>query len=279
MIFNKEIITSRSNPFVKWAVSLSDKKYRNESEAFLIEGEKLTLEALEYGLPVTHIIITEEEKEKFKKRLVNIPTDEKYKNLEIKTVSDGVFEKISSEKSPQGVISIIKYLDFFRKVDIIYKEEFFISDRERVLFLSSLRDPTNLGAVIRCAVAFGIEHIVLTSDCADVYSSRTVRCAMGSLFKVKITTVSRPEDFIAAAQHNGRRVLAAELREGAVGINDIGLRASDILMIGNEGHGIPKELSSACDASVFIPISKSAESLNASSAAAVFMWEQSKLNF
>lgn len=279
MDFSNEVITSRSNPFVKWAISLADKKGRAASRAFLIEGEKLTYEALEYGLPVTHIIVSQSKLDKNAKRLSSVISEKYGGACELKVLSDGVFEKISTEKAPQGIISIVKYLDFFRKVDIIYKEEFFISKRERTLFLCSLRDPNNLGSVIRCAVAFGIEHIVLSADCADVYNPKTVRCAMGSLFRIKITVVSDIAAFIAAARSSGRRVLAAELTEGAVCLQQIGLCADDIIIIGNEGHGIPKEISSLCTSSVYIPISEGTESLNASCAAAVFMWEQSKASF
>lgn len=279
MELKNEVITSRNNPFVKWAVSLADKKGRADARAFLAEGEKLSFEALECGLPVTHIIIEEGKLDKNKERLSHYLDGEYKGKCELKVVAKSVFEKISTEKAPQGVISIIKYLDFFRKVDIIYKEEFFISDNERALFLCSLRDPNNLGSVIRCAAAFGIEHIVLSDDCADVYNPKTVRCAMGSLFKVKITAVSDTVKFVTVAKALGRRVFAAELSERAVAVPEIGLRADDIIMIGNEGHGIPPEISSSCNGSVYIPISKNTESLNASCAAAVLMWEQSKCNF
>ncbi len=279
MEFKNEVITSRNNPFVKWAVSLSDKKGRAEARAFLAEGEKLSFEALEYGLPVTHIIVEKGKLDKNRERL-SYYLDGAYRGkCELKVVAKSVFEKISTEKAPQGVISIIKYLDFFRKVDIIYKEEFFISKGERALFLCSLRDPNNLGSVIRCAAAFGIGHIILSADCADVYNPKTVRCAMGSLFKLKITEVSDTETFVKAARAAGRRVLAAELSERAVALSELGLRADDVIMIGNEGHGIPEEISASCDASVYIPISENTESLNASCAAAVLMWEQSKCNF
>ncbi len=279
MYVTGEKITSRANPFIKWASSLGEKKYRDESRSFIVEGVKLTFEAMEYGLPLTHIIVTEAALSKNGERLEVLLKSEKYKNCEVKLVSDEVFEKISSEKAPQGMISIIKYLDFFSKVDIIYKEEFFILPRQRALFLCSLRDPVNLGSVIRCAVAFGIEHIVLSSDCADVYNSRTIRCAMGSLFKVKITIVSNTAKFVTVARECGRRVLAAELSDDAITVSEVGLRADDIIIIGNEGHGIPKEISNLCDKSVYIPITENAESLNASCAAAVLMWEQSKIDF
>ncbi len=276
MDFKAEVITSRNNPFVKWAASLIDKKGRAQNEAFIFEGEKLTFEALEYGLPVTHIILSERALEKNQELVFAYLSSSYNGKCELKVLSESVFEKISTEKAPQGVISIVKYLDFFRKVDIIYKEDFFLKPDEKAVFLCSVRDPGNLGSVIRSAVAFGIEHIVLSSDCADYYNPKTIRAAMGSLFKVKITSVADIKSFVFAAKSVGRRVLAAELRSGAVSLSDVCLSSEDIIMIGNEGHGIPEEISDICSASVYIPISANTESLNASCAATLFMWEQSK---
>jgi TrmH family RNA methyltransferase len=276
MYFEKEIITSRNNQFVKWAASLSEKKNRKENGYFLAEGVKLTKEALEAGLPVDYLIVSENKKESVIGSIGEFCGLEKYAKTKFITVSDGVFEKISTEKAPQGVISVIKHLDFFRDMDIIYKEEFFLKPEEKAIFLFSLRDPSNLGAVIRSSVAFGIDHIILSADCADIYSPKTVRSAMGSIFRVKVTTVGDVKSFISAAQSNSRRVFAAELSDRAVSLHDIELTGSDIVMIGNEGHGIDTDVSACCDGSVYIPISKKTESLNASVAAAIFMWEQSK---
>ena len=276
MYFEKEIITSRNNQFVKWASSLSEKKNRKESGYFLAEGVKLTKEALEAGLPVDYLIVSENKRTSVLSAVSEFAEAEKYEKTKFVTVSEGVFEKISTEKAPQGVISVIKHLDFFRDMDIIYKEEFFLKPEEKAIFLFSLRDPSNLGAVIRSSVAFGIDHIILSDDCADIYSPKTVRSAMGSIYRVKVTTVKNVPSFIKAAQENSRRVFAAELSERAVSLHDVGLIGSDIVMIGNEGHGIDPEISALCDGSVYIPISKKTESLNASVAAAIFMWEQSK---
>ena len=276
MYFENEIITSRNNQFVKWAASLTDKKNRKVSGYFLAEGVKLTKEAFEAGLPIDYCVVSEGKKDAVLKSLGDIYKSEKYKNSKFITVSENVFEKISTEKAPQGVISIIKHLDFFRDMDIIYKEEFFLKPEEKAIFLFSLRDPSNLGAVIRSSVAFGIEHIVLSDDCADIYNPKTIRSAMGSLFRVRVTTVKNVPSFIKSAQHNSRRVFAAELTQTAVSLSDIHLRGNDIVIIGNEGHGIDGEISALCDNSVYIPISKKTESLNASVAAAIFMWEQSK---
>ena len=276
MYFDSEIITSRNNQLVKWVASLADKKNRKESGYFMAEGVKLTREAFEAGLPVDYCIVSEAKRDAAIELLNPFINNEKYEKCRFVTVSEGVFEKISTEKAPQGVISVIKHLDFFRELDIIYKEEFFLEPEEKAIFLFSLRDPSNLGAVIRSSVAFGTDHIVMSSDCADIYNPKTVRSAMGSLFRVKVTTVKDVPSFIKAAKECSRRVFAAELTDNARSLSDIGLLGSDIVMIGNEGHGIDADVSAICDGSVYIPISKKTESLNASVAAAIFMWEQSK---
>lgn len=273
----KDIISSRSNPTVKWAASLTDKKGRNAENAFIAEGEKLSFEALSCGLPVTNIFLREDRAETLIPKIKEHENKDIYENCQVMILSEGAFDKISTEKAPQGIISVIKYLDFFRNMDIIYKEEFFICEGERALALYSLRDPGNLGAVIRSAVAFGVDHIILSADSADVYNPKTVRAAMGTMFKVKISIVSDFSSFLRVARENGRRVFAAELSDGARSVNDIGLLSDDIFVIGNEGHGIPREISSVCTGSVYIPISNKAESLNASVAAAVFMWQQNNL--
>jgi TrmH family RNA methyltransferase len=277
MKYSKEIITSRNNALIKWASSLSDKKYRNIEKSFIIEGEKLCYEAMEAGLVPTHIFISEDKLEKNLERLKVYSQNEKFENCTVISVSESVFEKISTEKSPQGIISVLKYLDFFNNIDIIYKEEFLLDANEKALMLYSVRDPGNLGAIIRSAVAFGISRVILSDDCADVYNSRTVRGAMGSLFKIKITTVKDFGAAVGAIRESGRRVYAAELSDGAVSIDAVGLLPTDLFIIGNEGHGIDKEISSLATGSVYIPIRPETESLNASVAASIFAWEIGKL--
>ena len=276
MRFNGEVITSRNNPLVKWASSLSEKKYRDSEQAFIIEGEKLAFEALEAGLPVTHVLVDSEKAIRLMDRINAFANNEKFANTVVIQLSESAFSKISGEKAPQGIILIIKYLDFFSKLDIIYKEEFFLKSDERAIILSSIRDPGNLGSVIRSAVAFGTDHIILSEDCVDLYNSKTVRAAMGSFFKIKATIVSDLVSTISLLRENGRAVYAAELRPGAVSLSDIDTSPCDIVVIGNEGHGISEDVSKACSASVYIPISENTESLNASVAAGVLMWEFSR---
>ena len=276
MILHSEILKSRQNPTVKWAASLQTKKGREESGSFLAEGEKLAREAAAARLPVSHIFLSEKRRASLEGELFSLFSDKIFENTRLFIVDDGCFEKISSEISPQGVITVIKYLDFFKNKDIIYKEDFFLAPDERALALFSIRDPGNLGSVIRSAVAFGIEHLVLSGDCVDIYNPKTVRSAMGSLFRIKVTVVEDFLSFIAAARENGRAVYSAELSENASPLNTLALKRDSVVVIGNEGHGVSREVSEACNGGVYIPISDKTESLNASVAAAILMWEQSK---
>ena len=271
-----DIIRSRANPKIKWAAALKSKKDRTASRSFIAEGRKLSEEALSRGLPVTHIFILEEKLSELSAMLDKYKDREKFNDTEIIVVSEEVFNKISTEKSPEGIITVIKYLDFLNITDIIYKEEFFLKTDKRALALCSVRDPGNLGAVIRSATAFGVDAILISEDCADIYNPKTVRASMGSLFGTEIAVVKNLRDFISHARECGRRVFAAELSESAISLGDLDVRPTDIFVIGNEGHGIPREVSEVCERSVYIPISKKTESLNAAVAAAVFMWEQSK---
>ncbi len=276
MKLQKTILTSRQNATVKWVAGLHEKKGRRSSCAFIAEGEKLTFEAAAAGLPITHVFVSDKKIHALTPRIEAAFSSEIYKDTEIITVTEEVFEKISTEKAPQGIISVIKHLDFFKELDIIYKEDFFLQPTERAIALCSVRDPANIGSVIRSAVAFGARHIVLSADSADIYNPKTIRSAMGSLFKVKVTVVEDFISFIVAAQANGRKVYAAELSDNAVALNTVQVNDNDVFVIGNEGHGIPADVSGACDQSVYIPISNDTESLNASVAAAIFMWEQGK---
>ena len=276
MIIANDKISSRKNPIVMRASSLSDKKNREELGLFMAEGVKLFCEAADAGLPIDSVLVEEDKFEALLPILKNELSAKKYEKTVVYSLSKSCFEKISTEKSPQGVIVIIKHLDFFKRCTKIIEETFLNGDKKYSIILSSMRDPGNLGSVIRSAVAFGVDHIVLTADCADIYNPKTVRSAMGSLYRTKVTIVNDFESFISAAKHNGRRVFAAELSENAKSLHEVGLTKGDIVIIGNEGHGISKDISTICSGSVYIPISKKTESLNASVAAAIFMWEQNK---
>lgn len=271
-----DVITSRNNPLIKHISSLQNKKSRNEFREFIAEGYKLTVEAILSDVDIVSIVISENKRDEYLPKILEL-LEEKGREIDIFIIGEGAFEKISTEKSPQGIITVLKYLDFFFNISIISNEAILFSPNEKTVSLYSVRDPSNLGAIIRSAVAFGIDHIVLSEDCADVYNPKTVRAAMGCLFKVKVSIVSDFNAFVNSALACGRRVFAAELTGSAVSLCSLTIEPTDIFIIGNEGHGIPNEVSSVCTDSVFIPISPGAESLNASVAASILLWEISKV--
>ncbi len=270
------MITSRKNPLIVETAGLHEKKNREKTASFLIEGGKLVKEAADITLPFLRIFVAESRADGFFREIAPHFSDPVYSDLPIYTVSDECFSKISSEKAPQGVIGVLKHLDFFERMTIIYDEDILSLQDKRVLMLDGIQDPGNLGAIIRSAAAFGTEVILLSSNSADLYNSKTVRAAMGSLFRLRMIRVEDLAGAISSFRKAGRRVLAAELRPGAIPLHKAALIKRDIVLIGNEGHGISETLSALCDRSVYLPITAHAESLNAAVAASVFLWEQSK---
>ncbi len=274
MKLNPDIITSRRNPAVLLAASLTEKKYREEHRLFLAEGVKLFSEAVASQAPIHAVMIAESSVQKHLPFVQQKLAGGDYRETTVSVLSDDCFAKISTEKSPEGLIVLIKHLDISKKYIKIIEGN--ALDGQRALFLSSIRDPGNLGTILRSAGAFGVGCVILSEDCADLYNPRTVRAAMGALFRVPTLRVRDSEEAVRELCRMGHRVFAAELRPGAVDLTTLSLKPEDVFVIGNEGHGIPPSLSALCTGSVYIPISPNAESLNAAIAASVILWEAAK---
>ncbi len=262
-------IESRQNPLVSRYASLDKKKYRDEYRLFLLDGLKLFFEAVDSGVELEAVLICEDSSAESLLDGICAKTDAK-----IYLLSRSAFEKISQEKSPEGIICVAKYLDFFHKyikIDRNRAEEY---SGKRLLLLSQIRDPGNLGTIIRSALALGVDTLILTNDCVDLYNSKTVRAAMGALFKIKIDIAEDFCEAVLSLRSCGRRVLAAMPAQGNIVLGKDVVSASDCIVIGNEGHGILPEYAAACDSAVIIPMAEGAESLNAAIAASIFMWVQ-----
>ncbi len=258
------LITSRANPLIVESASLKEKKYRESSKTFLIEGVKLFCEAVKNNVPIVRVFATEKMADRCSSVLGS---------GEIITVSDSVFEKLSTEKSPEGVICVAKYIDKFHNINKIYNKEDFEKSDRRILLLSSLRDPGNLGTIIRSASAFGIDEIILSSDCADIYNPKTVRAAMGTLFSRSISYVSDLPETVRAMNEGGYTTFAAVLDDKAISLTDMDIGKKTAFIIGNEGHGIAPDVIKSASGTVYIPMETGVESLNAAIAASVFMWQ------
>ena len=270
-----EIIRSRQNRTVVETAKLTDRKAREASKSFRFDGVKLLQEALKNGLEIETVLF----KESAKDAILNTLSKSLGKDFLVSvgravTLSDEVFDKISEEKSPEGVICVAKYIDKIQKIVTIYNsEDFSAMQNERIVLLESVRDPANIGAIIRSAAALGVDRLILSADCADIYHPRAVRASMGTLFNQPIDRVERLPSVIAGLRRSGRRVFAAALDEEAYRLGSFAYQTGDCVVIGNEGHGLSLETMEVCDQRVFIPMSGRAESLNAAVAASVLMWE------
>lgn len=267
----RTVITSRQNPIVKDVCGLADKKKRTESGLFRFDGFKLLCEAIDAGVYLERIIYREDVAQRAEALMIRAAERACCAPDAAVCVSRSVFEKISDERAPEGVICVARMLAQLhgsgRDVDGM--------QGELLLLAESLRDPGNLGTVMRSCYALGIDRLILTSDCADIYNSKTVRAAMGAIFRQRTQSVSHEELclLVSELRASGRRVYAAALSEGAVSINDAPLSRGDCFIIGNEGHGLSHDTIDASTASVIIPMREDAESLNASAAAAICIWE------
>ncbi len=278
MIFSTETIRSRQNRSVVELAKLSDRKARETTRLFRFDGIKLAREAMESDVEIPEIFLCESRAEAILGELSKTGTGDPGKRfVKILVLEDGIFERISEEKSPEGVICIAKYIDKIQKNVTIYNSTE-ISDLsgERIVLLESVRDPSNLGAVIRSAAAFGVDRLIISSDCADIYHPRTVRASMGTLFRQKIDRTDRLPELILQLRETGRRVFAAALDPGAERLGSFSVRDGDCVVIGNEGHGLSRETVKACRDRVYIPMKGQAESLNAAVAASLLMWEFAK---
>lgn len=260
---NFERITSRNNQLIKDTAKLSDKKHREASGLFAFEGRKLLEEAIKSGAPLVRVFVTE-------KALASVTLDGVH--CPITVVSDEVYEKISFEKSPEGIFCVSKPLDKFHNIYIIYRREDFSSGS--VFLLDGIRDPGNLGTVLRTASAFGCETVILSEDCADVYNSKTVRASMGAIFRQKTVRVKDMVGTVAELRASGKKVYSAALDKSSVSLFDIKADKNVCFVVGNEGNGIRKEVIKASSGTVIIPMEENTESLNAAAASTILLYEQ-----
>ena len=287
--FDGDVITSRQNRRVVELMKLDDRRAREKSRLFRFDGVKLLCEALRRGVELDSVFLRAGTAEKVAERMETLyGCTFAEVSCPVFGVEDSLFEKISQENAPEGVITVAKYIDKSHKNIIIYnKEEFHHETHAPIILLESVRDPLNVGAIIRSAAALGVGHLILSADCADMYHPRTVRAAMGPLFSMPITRVEDLAGTIRSLRANGHKVYAAALDDTALrlgshewtaeqGSDSAVLCAAPCAVIGNEGHGLSETVIQACDRSVYIPMEADTESLNAGVAAALIMWELCK---
>lgn len=257
-------ITSRSNPIISEAAQLKDRKYREISRAFMCEGIKLLREAALSGADIRWVFALPEKVSECE-RLVSPGTS-------IYEVTEPVFDKLTTEKSPEGIVFTVEYMEKLHRTEKVYGGD----EKNNAVLLCSVRDPGNVGTMIRSAAAFGAGTLILSGDCADIYNPRTIRASMGAVFRQKTVVCEEFGETVSLLRENGWNVYAAVLDKKSVTPDSIPQDEKAAFIIGNEGSGIPAEIAEAAGHTVYIPICDGAESLNAAVAAAVLMYERSR---
>ncbi len=255
-----ETITGRSNPAVVEAAKLADKKHRTERGAFAFEGIKLFSEAAAAGADFRRVFVTEDAYRKYQSALTAALRPD-----QLSLVSDAVYAKLSLEQAPQGVFSVASLYHAPKKENATF-----------VLLLDGVADPGNLGAILRSADAFGVDTVYLGAGGADLYNPKTVRACMGSLFRVDVRESGDLPRQIASLRAEGFRLYATMLDRDAKDLRTLDFSGKIGFVVGNEGHGISDAVRAACTGSTIIPMREGPESLNASVAASVVLWEAAR---
>ena len=254
-----QVITSKENNLIKHIIKIKNKKYRDEYNEYLIEGVKLVQEAIEENANIKNIIISEDA---LNSELVNKYLKDELQNIDYIQVTDNIFKLISDVENPQGVLAVIEKDTKYANTDY---------SQDLILALDDIQDPGNLGTIIRTADSVGLTQILVSKGTADVYNSKVIRSTMGAIFRVKIIECDNLVETLKNIQENNFKVVVTSL--GAKkSIYDLELKKRAIV-IGNEANGVSKEVIEMADEKVIIPMLGKTESLNASVATGVILYE------
>lgn len=218
-------------------------------------------------------MVQETPAERLKKLYVTEGFYNKYKEMlpqgaKPELVSDVVFSYMSDTKTPQGVLAVIEQMNYTL-------EQILNAENPHILVLDNLQDPGNLGTIFRTAEAAGVNGIILSKDCVDIYNPKTIRSTMGAIYRMPFVYVEDVISVIGQMKEKGISVYAAHL-DGKQSYDKENYQKGTAFLIGNEGNGLREEVAKEADIWVQIPMAGEVESLNAAIAAAVLMFEVSR---
>lgn len=249
-------ITSRKNENVRIMRELvKSAEYRRGTDMFAVEGDHLCGELADCADTIEYFLYTEKAAEKYPETVRKASE----KSFVTAVITEELSEYISDTKSPQGLFAAAER--FGAPIP---------KNPRRIVVLDGIQDPGNVGTIIRSAEAFGFDGVLYSPSCADVFTPKTLRASMGSVFRV-------PTQFYSGADNlrgwlRGFTVFGAMLDESAKRLGEVKFPEKTAIVIGSEGRGISPEIAEICDEKIYIPI-RGAESLNAAMAAAVLLWE------
>ncbi|MCU0832652.1 MAG: RNA methyltransferase [Rhizobiaceae bacterium] len=257
-------ITAHSNPEVKAAKALHLKKHRVETGSFLAEGAKLAIDALDAGWTVERLFVAKAVLDE--PHIAKIVTRALSAGADVLTVPEAVIGGITRRDNPQAIVSVIRE----RLAPLTALGP--LKTGDTLVALDRVRDPGNLGTVIRTADAAGAKGVVLVGECVDLFSLETVRATMGSLFALPVAKAA-PDQLTAFVRAQDAMLVGTHLK-GARDYRAIDYRGKPvIILMGNEQSGLPDGLAAQCDALALIPQQGKADSLNLGVATGLMLYE------
>lgn len=243
------LITSKQNDIIKYANSIKEPKYAKKFGECFVESEKIIKEVFSKGL-LTTILVESEKKDKYDNIIKNF-------NGKVYEISSSISNFITESVTSSGIFG-------FAKVPI---NNAIVGDK--ILVLDNLQDPSNLGSIIRSAMAFGFKSIVMLNGVYP-YSAKVIRSSMSYVFDINIICLNTPQlvDFL---KENNYNLVCADMSGSP--LKDFVPPKKLALVIGNEGQGVSNELRELADLTVKIPMQNNVESLNASVSASIIMYK------
>lgn len=244
-----EHITSLKNPKVTAWKALKERRGRRESGLFLVEGRKMVEEALSSAFPVDALLVDDTRADEF-------PLPD---GLPVFAMPAHVLAAVCDTKTPQGIAAIVHQAD----VPLTGK---------RFVALDGVQNPGNVGTIIRTADAAGFDGILLSNQCADVFSPKVLRATMGSIFRMALRVTDDLPGLLTTLREEGASVVSSQL-DGEPFYAHAPLNERFVLVIGNEGNGISDGVQAVATHRLKLPMRGGAESLNAAVAAGIMMYE------
>ena len=250
-----ERLTSVNNPRIRLFRSLKERKGRLEAGAFLVEGDKMVSEVLASSFPVRALLLRED-----RQLPPGLPPD-----LPVYLLPEHVFSSLTDTRTPQGIAAVAA----------LPSRDPELPAGSRLLALDGVQDPGNVGTILRTADAAGLEGILLSPDCADVFSPKVLRATMGSIFRMRLFFPENLAALLSSLRAEGWSVLSSQL-DGTPFYERKNVGNRWVLVIGNEGNGISPPVREAATHRLRLPMRGGAESLNAAVAAGIMMYELMK---
>lgn len=253
-IFKLESVDNfRIKRYKKLATS---KKYRYEEGLFVLEGLRLVSDAVKSGIKIFEIYIEEDKIKKFRENIESLNIDKIY------LISEEISKRIAETVSPQGIFGIFEIPEANAEFDF----------KKKYVMLDEIQNPDNLGAISRTAEALGISGLILSGGC-DIYNPKALRASMGSLLRLPVFTVKSSVKAIDEFLLNGMSVYITVPQKQTESIKSVDFSGGVVAVIGNEANGVCDEVLKSRAKKLTIDMKGNAESLNASAAATIFMWE------